>query len=975
MGFTGTRGAIAGYAAAVVLAAAALAVRWLLDPWLGDKAPLVAGLAAVLLLAWNVGRGPALLALAVGAAAADFLFISPRGSFAVASAQDEVVLWLFLAVGCVAILLVDSVRQAGHDAARREESLRDREATQAFLLRLSDELRPLGDPVEIKRVAVRVLGRYMAANRAYYAEVESDGEHCWIDNSFNDGGPSLDGRYRMDAYGKARFDALRAGRTIVSYDSSAEPETTPSERRNTQALDIGARINVPLVKAGRLVCMFAVNDARPRAWTAAEVEAVRETAERTWAAVERARAEQALQAAEQRAQQQRRLMETVLSHTPDNSYVFAPDGRLQYANRAVLDLLGLPLGKVVGRTLSELGVAADVTDPAQRNIQGVVDSGHAMSAEITYTSVHGQLRHYEYTLAPVFDGSGQVVQVTGTGRDITARLRREEQARATARRDAYQLRLADALRTLACPIEIQEAAVRVLGEHLGASRCFYCEMEADENGFVVHRAYTARGVSFRMDRFQIADFGGFMQRELLAGRTTVLEDGCTDLRLNPAQHRLFQRMRVGGVLGVPLIKGGRLVSLLGINQTGPRRWTAEEIAQAEDTAERTWAAVERARSEQQLRDAGRRKDEFLALLAHELRNPLAPIRYAIDILAAPGVSAAEVQTAAQMMARQMAQMVRLIDDLLDASRISRGAIELRKQRIELAPVVRQAAEAARALAQGRRQKLSVTLPPHAVWVEADAARIAQVAGNLLNNASKFTGEGGALALTLEQEAGHAVLRVRDDGIGIEPHQQARIFDLFVQADTSLERRQGGLGIGLTLVRSLVEMHGGTVEVYSEGAGHGSEFTVRLPLAAPLPREAAPASSAPGGARTQRRRVLVVDDNRDSAAMLTMLLGQSGHEIQMAYDGIEALEAAQRFRPDVILLDIGMPRLNGYDACRQLRTLPGCRTALIVAMTGWGQQEDRKRSAEAGFDAHLVKPLDPQALRELLACVPAAESAD
>jgi PAS domain S-box-containing protein len=974
MGFTGTRSAIAGYAGALALAAAALAVRWLLDPWLGDKAPLVAGLAAVLLLAWNVGRGPALLALAAGAAAADYLFIAPRGSFAVASAEDEAVLSLFLFVGCAAILMVDRVRRAGWDAVRREASLREREATQAFLLRLSDELRPLGDPVEIKRVAVRVLGRYMAANRAYYAEVESDGEHCWIDNSFNDGGASLDGRHRMDAYGKARFDALRAGRTVISYDAANEPETTPAERRNTLALDIGARINVPLVKSGRLVCMLAVNDARPRAWTPAEIEAVRETAERTWAAVERARAEQALQASEQRAQQQRRLMETVLSHTPDNSYVFAPDGRLQYANRAVLDLVGLPLDKVAGRTLSELGVAADVADQAQRHIRHVVDTGLAISAETTYTNRHGTPRHYEYTLAPVFDGNGQVVQVSGTGRDITARLRREEQARATARRDAYQLRLADALRTLADPIEIQEAAVRVLGEHLAASRCFYCEVDDDENGFVVHRAYTARGVSFRMDRFQIADFGGFMQRELLAGRSIVLEDGCADVRLNLAQRQLFERMRVGGVLAVPLIKDGRLVSLLGINQTGPRVWTAEEIAQAEDTAERTWSAVERARSEQQLRDAARRKDEFLALLAHELRNPLAPIRYAIDILAAPDVSPAEVQAAAQMMARQMGQMVRLIDDLLDASRISRGAIELRKHRIELAPAVRQAAEAARALAQGRRQKLSVTLPPPPVWVEADAARIVQVVGNLLNNASKFTGEGGTISVALEQQAGEAVLRIKDDGIGIEPHQQSRIFELFVQADTSLERRQGGLGIGLTLVRSLVEMHGGTVDVYSEGAGRGSEFTVRLPLAAASAEPAGPGVSSPGGTRASRRRVLVVDDNRDSAAMLSMLLGQSGHEIHLAFDGVEGLEAAARFRPDVILLDIGMPRLNGYDACRRIRALPGCGSALIVAMTGWGQQEDRRRSAEAGFDAHLVKPLDPHALRELLACVPAAEAA-
>ena len=385
--------------------------------------------------------------------------------------------------------------------------------------------------------------------------------------------------------------------------------------------------------------------------------------------------------------------------------------------------------------------------------------------------------------------------------------------------------------------------------------------------------------------------------------------------------------------------------------------------------------TERKEAERVLQEANRAKDEFLATLAHELRNPLAPIRTGLEILTKDQANGPPSERARAMMERQLVHMIRLIDDLLDISRINSGKIRLEVSRIHLRPVLDSAIEISRPAVAAGGHALTVDLPGEDIELMGDPTRLAQALGNLLNNAAKFTNEGGSIRVTLEQESGQAVLRVRDDGIGIEPHQQSRIFELFVQADTSLERRQGGLGIGLTLVRSLVELHGGTVEVYSEGSGHGSEFTVRLPLAAPLPREAAPASAAPGSIPSKQRRVLVVDDNRDSAAMLALLLGQSGHEIQLAYDGIEGLEAAQRFRPDVILLDIGMPRLNGYDACRQLRTLPGCGSALIVAMTGWGQQEDRKRSAEAGFDAHLVKPLDPQALRELLACVPAAEAAD
>jgi PAS domain S-box-containing protein len=378
----------------------------------------------------------------------------------------------------------------------------------------------------------------------------------------------------------------------------------------------------------------------------------------------------------------------------------------------------------------------------------------------------------------------------------------------------------------------------------------------------------------------------------------------------------------------------------------------------------------RKRMERALVDADRRKTEFLALLAHELRNPLAPIHNAVQILRMHGDDVQEVQRAAAMMQRQVGHMVTLVDDLLDVSRISRGKIEIRPQRIELAPIVQHAVEAARPLYDRRRHELTVELPDEPVWVRADATRMAQIVGNLLSNAAKFTDAGGHVTLTLERVDGQAVVRVRDDGIGIEAESLSRVFDMFVQVDTSLERSQGGLGLGLTLVKSLVELHGGSVEARSDGPGRGSEFAVRLPAlrAAPahevprLPIEPAPRRLA-GGCR-----ILVVDDNRDSADSLGMLLALNGNQVHTGYDGLEGVAAAERFRPEIVLLDIGMPKLSGYDACRRIREQPWGKDMVLIALTGWGQEEDKRRTEKAGFDAHLVKPVDPAALTELLASV-------
>ncbi len=367
-----------------------------------------------------------------------------------------------------------------------------------------------------------------------------------------------------------------------------------------------------------------------------------------------------------------------------------------------------------------------------------------------------------------------------------------------------------------------------------------------------------------------------------------------------------------------------------------------------------------------LREADRRKNEFLAMLAHELRNPLAPIRNAVQILRLKGADSQAVSAASEMMERQVGQLVRLVDDLLDVSRISQGKIELRKGRIELASAVNHAVEAARPLVREMDHDLIVTLPPRPIFLYADPTRLAQVVGNLLNNACKFTDKGGRIWLTVEQEGEQAVIRVRDSGIGITAEQRSRIFDLFVQVDTSLERSVSGLGIGLSLVKNLVEMHGGKVEVYSAGVGQGSEFLVRLPIMVESPKPLPPGPTASTPTPTTARRILVVDDNRDSAMSLAMLLKLTGNETHTAFDGLEAVEVAATYKPDLVLIDIGLPKLNGYEACRRIREQAWGKNMVLVALTGWGQDDDRHKSKEAGFNAHMVKPVELPALTTLLA---------
>jgi signal transduction histidine kinase len=382
---------------------------------------------------------------------------------------------------------------------------------------------------------------------------------------------------------------------------------------------------------------------------------------------------------------------------------------------------------------------------------------------------------------------------------------------------------------------------------------------------------------------------------------------------------------------------------------------------------------ERARVEQALKEADRHKDEFLAMLAHELRNPLAPIRNAVHLIKMRSLEDAQLCLARDVIERQLKQLTRLVDDLLDVSRITRGKINLSRERLELADLMSRAVETVAPAIEARGHALTVELPERPLRLYGDPVRLVQALANVLGNAAKYTGAGGRITLSARRRNRDAEITVSDNGMGIAPEVLPRIFDLFTQMDERMERSPSGLGIGLALVRRLVEMHGGTVAAASAGPGLGSEFIIRLPVSVERADEADGAGAGPGEppgrdapGLAARRRILVADDNLDALETLATLLALDGHEVYRARDGAEAFEVAQRERPEVALLDIGMPRANGYEVATRIRREPWGRSTTLVALTGWGQDADRRRSEAAGFDMHLTKPVDPKVVSDLLA---------
>jgi len=593
-----------------------------------------------------------------------------------------------------------------------------------------------------------------------------------------------------------------------------------------------------------------------------------------------------------------------------------------------------------------------------------------------WTEMHPELT-YEPDMAEILRGYGeladllldtseaQLVQGGVRLRDTLNQLERVEGALLESEsRHAFLLRLGDALRPLVDPLAIQGEASRLLGERLLTDRAYYVEIHEARGDIVVERNFVRAGVPSIVGRYSLSAFS-WLVSTLRKGGPVIVGDTRTSLLIPDADRPAVAAVNVGAFVAAPLIRDGRLVAALHVSDLSSRAWTPEEVELVRETAERTWEAIERARAEEQLRDAATRKDEFLAMLAHELRNPLAPIRTGLELIRLGGDSAGAVERVRGMMERQVSHMVRLIDDLLDVSRITSGKIALQREPTPLRSLVHSAVEANRAALAAKQIAFSIELPQDLCVVDVDPTRFVQILSNLLNNAAKFTNTGGSVRIsaTITPPAGaairHVLISVGDSGIGMSPELLPRVFELFTQGET--RSSQPGLGIGLALARRLVELHSGRLDARSEGLGRGSEFVIQLPLAT---TQSVLATAPHGGEQRIEGRILVVDDNQDVANATAMLIAEMGGDARVAYDGESAIAMLQEYEPEVILLDIGMRGLDGYETCQRIRRVLGNRV-LVVALTGFGQEQDKEKATRAGFDAHLTKPANSAALAGIL----------
>lgn len=747
---------------------------------------------------------------------------------------------------------------------------------------------------------------------------------------------------------------LVQGKSLISNGpllSNARRAGMPSEH-----ISLRVFLGVPLLEGGQAIGMIGLAN-REGGYGDDERLAAEMLAPAVAEALQRRRANAALRASEQRY---RTLFEAIDEGFAVIEILFDNAGKaLDYRFLEINPAFArhTDLVDVVGRTAREL--VPDL-EPDWMEIYGDVVQTRAPRRFVQEARAMG--RWFEVEAFPVGEPEENKLGVLFT--DITERRRvdaalREgaEAVRAAAMRDAYRVRLADALREITDPVEIQAEASRVLGEELGVGRVVYAELQADGVTLTIGPHYvnqmSAIGTSYRLDAFDSR-----LLSEFRAGRMLVHRNVGADAFLTDEHKAAFGELGIAAWIGVPLIKGGRFVAVLSVHHPTPRDWTTDEVRLVEETADRTWSAVARAASEARLRDADRRKDEFLATLAHELRNPLAPIKNGLQIARLMLEPDAPLRQTVDMMDRQLSHLTRLVNDLLDVGRITSGKIELQRERVALCDLIATTIETARPQIAARQHELLIDLGREALVVDGDADRLAQVFSNLLGNAAKYTHRGGRISVAVKREDDEAVVDVADSGIGIAACDLDHVFDLFSQVRMNQAHGEDGLGIGLTLVRQLVELHGGAVTAQSRGPGMGSTFTVRLPIATVVTPSAGDivhkAAVTPAGPSL---RILVVDDNADAAHSLAGLLELLGHEVHVTLDGMSAIDKAKGLHPDLVFLDLGMPVLDGIETARRLRALPDGHSMMLVALTGWGQDQYRERTHQAGFNGHLVKPAD------------------
>jgi PAS domain S-box-containing protein len=643
------------------------------------------------------------------------------------------------------------------------------------------------------------------------------------------------------------------------------------------------------------------------------------------------------------------------------------DGIIVSLNEAAERLYGYTAEEMIGKPLSRL-VPPDHPNELPELLERIKRGERIHHYQTQRMRKDGTRLDVSLTISPVKSADGKVIGASKSARDITALKRQEKSLRFLAEASKLLAEVLDVPSTLqrvaglAVPEFADWCAVDLLADdgQLRRVAVGHVDPAKIELAHDLYRRFppdpNAPGGTWHVLRTR--------QSEMVSEITDALLDATVP---DPEWRRILQELGLRSYIGAPLTVRGKTLGVISfIGAESGRRFGQADLRLAEDLAQRTAIAIDNARLYAELKEADRQKNDWIAMLAHELRNPLAPIRNALHLMGMPGVNGAALNQARQMAERQVGHMVRLVDDLLNVSRIIHGRVELRRESVDLANVVARGAETAQPMIDAQGQQLIVTVPPEPLLLEGDPTRLAQIVSNLLHNAAKFSERSGRIWLTAERQKDEAVVRVRDEGAGIPASLLPRIFDLFSQGDRSIERTQGGLGIGLTLVRKLVELHGGTITAQSASPGQGSEFVVRLPAVLQPRRQEVVPACPPLPPASVARRVLVVDDNVDAAESMATLLRLWGHQVRLAHNGPEALQAAGQCQPEVVVLDIGLPGMNGYEVARFLRQDPRFGQPLLVAVTGYGEEEDQRRSTEAGFDRHLVKPVAPEALRQVVA---------
>ena len=803
----------------------------------------------------------------------------------------------------------------GRELRQRKDALRLVTDRETFRSVFGDATRDLPDEHALRRVASHMLGVHLQVNRVTYGEVVGEG-NVVVGDSFVNGVHQIEGTYRLQDYGPKLMAIFQSGENQRVSDMRSDDGYSESEKAAYAQMSIVANLGIPILKNGQLVAILGIHQNVPRHWALDEIAIAREIAERTWAAVAHARAEGKLLSS-------RVQLSQIVAIMPSFSAVLkGPEHVIELANQSFYDLVQHGpeiLGKSYVDAFPEYATQAfpELLDMVYRT--GEKFEATAMRALVRRGPGDERAEIFvDFVYLPMCEANGQVSGIFIHGVDRTA----EARANKALARQERELR------------SVTENTPDVLTRFDRQFRYLF-----------------GNSVIEKVTGLQVSKILGKTIREVgLTGELCTQWEQAISHVFDHGEHKSMD-------FSFPTLQGVRHFSCRLVPEFN-------EQGQVESALAVTHDITDHRAYEQRLLEQDVRKDEFLATLAHELRNPLAPIRTGLQVLKLTPQADVAARTL-PVMERQLGQLVRLIDDLLDVSRINSGKIVLKRERISFQDVAAAALEASRPAMDAAGHSLTLDWPNTPVWLDADATRLAQVLSNLLTNSAKYMHPGGQIKFSAQRQGETILICVADTGMGIPADMLETVFDMFTQINRTLDRAQGGLGIGLSLVKTLVEMHGGSVHAASGGIDQGSELTVRLPTAAAVATGVPATGPLPTAAPHLACRILVVDDNVDAAQTMVMLLDLSGHDARPAFGGQEALDVAFSFRPDVVFLDIGLPGINGYEVARRLLANPATAKTKLIALTGWGTERDIQKSKMAGFHAHLTKPVDADAVEAIL----------